>query len=397
MRPWPLLLSVLALAAAAQNSAKPGTGTVTGHVYFADTNAPARMAQVKLETVKDAEQRSASHPESSHNLPVGGIVQTVLDGSFVIPKVPPGSYYVVATAAGYLSPRADAKDIDDAEPPSPAGQPPLVIPRVDVQADQAAAIDIRLERGAAVSGTIRFDDGSPASGMHVGIVRKSKEKKGGTSSTDIGIQGNEITDDLGRYRIGGLRDGEYIVDTALVHLDLVPGATPVNGLSGLMRSSLMIYSGDATRKSDAIPFKLGVGEERTGEDITIPLSKLHSISGIVTAARDGHAINSGSLNVTISDGNEAIGIAEIASDGSFHLESVPEGTYTLHVINARDTQSQILTAPGNVTYGSEKTLHQYGNLEQSIKVEGDIPNLVLSVPEQKKQASTVGQQSTPSR
>lgn len=100
MRLWPLLLSVLALTATAQNSAKPGTGTVTGHVYCADTNAPARMAQVQLETVRDAEQRSAIHPQPSYNLPAGGIVQTALDGSFVIPKVPPGSYYVVATAAG---------------------------------------------------------------------------------------------------------------------------------------------------------------------------------------------------------------------------------------------------------------------------------------------------------
>ncbi|MDQ1451086.1 MAG: hypothetical protein QOK38_952 [Acidobacteriaceae bacterium] len=387
MRPLPLLLlPVLSLAATAQNnSAKQGSGTVTGHVYCADTNAPARMAQVQLETVKDAEQRSAIRPQPSYNLPDGGIVQTALDGSFVIPKVPPGSYYVVATAAGYLSPRADAKDIDNAESPPAAGQPPLVIPKVDVQADQAAAIDIRLERGAAVSGTIRFDDGSPASGMHVGIVGSSKDKKGGTNSTDIGVQGNEITDDLGHYRIGGLRDGEYVVQTALIHLDLVPGATRTNGMSGLMRSSLMIYSGDATRKGDAVSFKLGPGEERTGEDITIPLSKLHSIGGVVTAARGGHAINSGALNVTTSDGNETIGIAEIASDGSFHLESVPEGTYKLRVLHARDTQSQILTAPGNVAYGSEKTLHQYGELEQTIKVEGDIPNLVLAVPEQAKQ------------
>jgi hypothetical protein len=391
MRLWPLLLSVLALTATTQNSAKPGTGTVTGHVYCADTNAPARMAQVQLETVRDAEQRSAVHPQPSYNLPAGGIVQTALDGSFVIPKVPPGSYYVVGTAAGYLSPRADARDIDNAEPSPPAGQPPLVIPRVDVQADQTALIDIRLERGAAVSGVIRFDDGSPASGMHVGIIRRSTDKKGTTNSTDIGIQGTEITDDLGRYRIGGLRDGEYVVDTALVHLDLVPGATPVNGLSGLMRSSLMIYSGDATRKGEAVSFKLGPGEERPGEDITIPLSKLHSIGGVVTAARDGHAINGGSLNMTTSNGgNETIGIAEIASDGSFHFESVPEGTYTLRVLNARDTQSQILTAPGNVAYGSEKTLHQYGDLEQPIKVEGDIPNLVLAVPEQTKQ-QTVSQ------
>jgi len=190
---------------------------------------------------------------------------------------------------------------------------------------------------------------------------------------------------------GGLRDGEYVVDTALVHLDLVPGAAPGDGLLSLMRSSLMIYSGDATRKSDAVPFKLGVGEERTGEDITIPLSKLHSIGGVVAAARDGHAINGGDLNVTTTDGNETIGIAEIASDGSFHLDSVPEGTYTLRILNARDTQSLILTVSGN-SYSSEKTIHQYGELEQPIKVEGDIPNLVLAVPEQKKQAANAASQ-----
>ena len=401
MRPWPLLLlPVLTFAARAQNSsaAKPGTGTVSGHVYCADTNAPARMASVQLESVKEAEQRSANHPQPSFDLPAGGIVQTTLDGSFVIPKVPPGSYYVVATAAGYLSPRADAKDIDNAEPPPPAGQPPLIIPRVDVQADQTAAVDIRLERGAAVSGTIRFDDGSPASGMHVGIVRRSKDKKGTTNPTDIGIQGSEITDDLGHYRIGGLRDGEYVVETALAHVDLVPGATRLNGLSGLMRSSLMIYSGDATRKGEAVSFKLGIGEERTGEDITIPLGKLHTIGGVVTAARDGHAINSGSLDVRTSDDNETIGIAEIGNDGTFHLESVPEGTYILRVRNALDKHVQTLTAPGdiltrpgNVTFISEKVIHQYGDLEQTIKVEGDMPNLVLAVPEPKNAAATGAQ------
>ena len=43
MRLWPLLiLPILTLVATAQNgSAKPATGTVTGHVYCADTNASA--------------------------------------------------------------------------------------------------------------------------------------------------------------------------------------------------------------------------------------------------------------------------------------------------------------------------------------------------------------------
>jgi hypothetical protein len=48
---------------------------------------------------------------------------------------------------------------------------------------------------------------------------------------------------------------------------------------------------------------------------------------------------------------------------------------------------QDLTGPGNMTLSSEKTIHQYGDLEQTIKVEGDIPTLVLAVPEPKNQAA----------
>ncbi|HEX6494312.1 MAG TPA: carboxypeptidase-like regulatory domain-containing protein [Acidobacteriaceae bacterium] len=395
MRHWSLLLlPVLTIAAPAQNSsAKSATGTVTGHVYCADTNAPARMARVQLESFRDAEQRTASHPSPSSDGPIGGIVQTALDGSFVIPDVPAGHYYVVATASGYLSPRANAGDISEAEPPAAAGQPAVAIPKVDIQADQSAAVDIRLERGAAVNGTIRFDDGSPAIGIHVAVMRKGKDKEAPSNSTDVGIPGNETTDDLGRYRISGLRDGEYVLETLVVHLDLMPGPSRSAGLSGMMRSTLMVYSGDATRKSDAAPFKLTLGEERTGEDITIPLSKLHYVNGLVTAARDGHPINSGNLDIRGPGDNEPVVDAEIGSDGTFHLESVPEGTYILRVHNPRDSQVEEISlgGPHPMTYSDEKTLHQYGDLEQPIKVEGDIPNLVLAVPEQKSSAAAASQ------
>jgi hypothetical protein len=40
---------------------------------------------------------------------------------------------------------------------------------------------------------------------------------------------------------------------------------------------------------------------------------------------------------------------------------------------------------------SEKTLHQYGDLEQTIKVEGDITNVVLSVPEWTKEHAAASQ------
>ena len=389
MRPWPLLLPLLTLAATAQNnSAKRGTGTVTGHVYCADTNAPARMASVQLEPAKDADDRGAGRPFQYSGPPPGGIVQTAFDGSFTFSAVPPGSYYVVVSAPGYLSPRANGKDFDSAEPQPPAGQPPIVIPKVDVQADQTANIDVRLERGAAVSGTVRFDDGSPASSVRVMVLHKSKDKWVGSSFTGIIVGGNmDNSDDLGRYRISGLRDREYLVQITFDRVDMLATSPHSRGLEGVQRSSLRIYSGDTAHIRDAVPFKLNAGEERTGEDITIPLSKFHTISGIVTAAIDGHAINHAFVQIANTDDKETIASAEPGSDGTFRIDCVPEGSYLLRVVNASDTQSQDISVGGehHITLSDSKTLHQYGKLEQPIKVEGDIPNLVLSVPEQTKQ------------
>jgi Carboxypeptidase regulatory-like domain len=391
MRRWPLLLPVIALASAAQ-TAKPGTGTVTGHVYCADTNAPARMASVQLKRVKDAKSGAVAHAGPSVYAPVGGVVETALDGSFVIPNVPPGSYYVAVTAAGYLSSHPNDEDTNDPEPQPPAGRSPVLTPRVDVQADQSASIDVRIERGAAVSGAIRFDDGSPAAGVIVVVLHKSKDKWVASPTGDFGafaMPSSLMTDDLGHYRIGGLRADEYIVQATLNHMDLTPAGPDGSDFSGALRSSLAIYSGDTTHRSDAVPFKLGTGEERNSEDIAIPLSKLHSISGVVTAVSDGHAINNGHLEIEDPQDKESIVQAELNKDGAFHLEGVPEGSYLLRVTDAsdRETQQIAFTGAQNMVVNNEKTTHHYGNLEQTIKVEGDIPNLVLSVPEQKQTAS----------
>ena len=380
MRPWPLLLPFLTIAATAQSnpSARHATGTVTGHVYCADTNAPARMARVRLESAKES---SGNNPQSSSDLPVGGIVQTALDGSFIIPDVPPGAYYVIATLNGYLSPQPRPENDDEALPPAPAGKPPVAALKITVQADQAASIDIRLERGAAVSGTVRFDDGSPAVGVHVGPVHIARSETKSSYSDDFGVQGDVVTNDLGRYRISGMQGGRYAVEALLSHVDLVPRGNRDSPFSDMMRSVLVVYSGDATRKSAAVSFTLSPGEERTGEDITIPLSKLHTISGVVTAARDGHPINAGNLALMSPEDKELVADAEIASDGTFQIEAVPEGSYILRIRDAHDTMKG----------SSDKSTYRYGDLEQPLKVESDVPNLALVVPETKQSAARTSQ------
>jgi len=57
----------------------------------------------------------------------------------------------------------------------------------------------------------------------------------------------------------------------------------------------MGYSGGKTRLKDAAPFTLSAGEERHGEDIEVPVSKLFTICGSLIAAKNGHALNGASL------------------------------------------------------------------------------------------------------
>lgn len=384
MRPSPLLLlSILTIAATAQtnSSARQGTGTATGHIYCADTNAPARLAAVKLAPVKKADERSRTSGHISvTDLPAGGVAQTGFDGSFTLTGVPPGSYYVIVRKTGYLSPRPNEDDSDDVEPQPPPGQPPAVVPTIDVQADQTAGVDIRLERGAAISGTVHFDDGSPASGVNVMVLHKKKDQWVASDMPSFAVTMPIATDDLGHYRVSGLRDRDYLVMVQLSHTDL-EWQSP-RAASGVQRSMLRIYSGDTPHISEAVPVKLGPGEERSGEDITIPLSKFHSISGVVTAAADGHAINRGHLSIEDPRDKKSVVDADLGGDGTFHLEGVPEGTYTLRVGSPGDRQlQQIPLVHQDMIIFNEKTIREYSDLEQTLKVEGDIPSLVLTVTE----------------
>lgn len=144
------------LEAPSRNPKGP-TGIVTGTVYCADTNAPARLAQVTL--IAQSGYKIAS-PQN---------VGTVdLDGHFAIGKVPEGKYFVSVKQAGYLDPTASLKDKNLEALNETAGknlEKRLVA--VIVSAKQPVDVSVRLERAAEIDGTVLYDDGSPAVGLHI--------------------------------------------------------------------------------------------------------------------------------------------------------------------------------------------------------------------------------------
>ncbi len=399
MRVWLLGVWVLAGAAAAlpaqraltPTSKIPPTGSVSGHVYYADTNGPARMATVLLEGAAaiDGYQPGAGDGATAHI----SSVKTLPDGSFSVPHVKPGAYYVFASAPGYVSP-LDVLGLTREEIQKPDKETKeriaAAVPRVLVQANLPAATDVTLERGAAVMGTVLYDDGSPAAGLDVKLLvrkRVGKEDKWVTPESDPAQMSPSFrTDDQGHYRISGLPAREYLVEVDLAlnrtSIEVGGGGMSMNEDAGY---SVPVYSGNKLRQKEAEPFRLKLGEERPGEDVEVPLNKLHGIAGVITAASDGHTINSGQVSLLYADDKtEALSTKMAKNDTGFALSFVPDGNYILRVSNAADMEyTEIANDPG--TWPGMRTeshaVHSYGTGEQPVHVSGDVTGLAVAVPE----------------
>ncbi|HEY0796032.1 MAG TPA: carboxypeptidase-like regulatory domain-containing protein [Acidisarcina sp.] len=376
------------------------TGTVTGHVYCADTNAPARFASVMLQPVeavkKEANKDAPAEGEGAkvtvqYQIPDSfemSVVQTSLDGSFTIEKVKPGTYYVVVNKPGYLSamvqvPMADRQRI------TPEAMEKAGNHKITVEANQSVQVEERIERGAALSGTVSFDDGSPAAGLSLQLWRKTKDGTWDSVAVKTdGFMPFQFTDDMGHFRMAGLQAGEYIaqVDMSLsVRTITRTGSSSGEGGSGGPPFTLTMFSGGKTRKKDAVPVKLSAGEERTGEDIVIPLSKLHQVTGSLVSARDGHVINAGEVALIYPDDRTQIASADFAMDKpGFDFRFVPEGDYLLRVNFAVDQDLDEAGLPRSQSGPhplTQKDFEHYGSKDLPVSIRGDVTGLVVPVPE----------------
>jgi hypothetical protein len=387
-----VLLAAVCSAISAQQpkGSKPQTprGAVTGTIYCADTNTPARLAQIVLLPV--IKQNGQTF-----------IVQSDLEGRFAISRVPEGTYYVSAKFDGYLDPfpRFAARGLSGLSPEERKELDALAI-RVSVAADQTATIAVRLERAAAVEGTVLYDDGSPGIGLHITIRPKQDQAEKKPAEEPVAIlmfiseAFQRITDDHGHFRALGLAPGEYLVSTTV---SAASGAAPsANPLADAVKSSpsgsLVVYYGDTTRKSTAKSVKIERGETVSGTDITIPLSKLHNIRGQVLLKSTEQPPASASLQILYADDRELARMA-IAPNGEFELDYLPEGSYILQASASTDSMlpaydqdnSELVITGGNFFSSGDSdfpsNFRQDGAAEIPLDVHGELTGVTISVPD----------------
>jgi len=374
-----------------QTAGSQGFGSVAGHVYCADTNAPARFAWVTLEPVEDFKRVSheAKPSSASVDFPSATSTETRPDGSFAIEYLPPGTYYILVELAGYLSPLTEfaseeitnAMELDEKRIRTSLQQ-------ITVVRGQTARMDFRLERGAAISGRVLYDDGAYVADAPVSVLRKEKDGRWKPFS-DVALRRfheRPMTDDQGRYRIAPLTSGEYLVfiDLELVSVSttgLILGAPRFYGDSA---RAMHIYFGDTARRSKAKAITVGKGEDRSDEDITVPISRLYTISGIVAAESDGHPLNEGSILLLDPADKSTMVESSISLSGrNFTIGFVPEGDYILKISSATDSILKTeFNGSGLLMSSHTEPIHRYADTEQPLKVSGDTSGIVIKVMEQ---------------
>jgi hypothetical protein len=399
MRFWPFFLVITITATAQTTSRTEASGTVTGHVYCSDTNEPARFAKIFLEPVPQEPKLTSTNAASINTAPAKpstaqktDTVTTTLDGSFTITKVHAGAYYVIVDETGYINPRNlfSEKQLTDASPEI-RNELARKLTRVVVEPNQTEVTEVLLERGASISGTILYDDGSPASGISVKLLHKDQDGKW----IEMPQNGNNVTststDDRGYYRISSLLPDEYL---AKATLQLTSMKNTVANLGGTEMQfavqsflfALDFFGSGTPRIDQATGLKLGAGQSRTGQDMTLPVAKLHKLTGRVLAGADSHPVNAATVSLVDRDTNKTIASADVArEDGLFHFEFVPDGDYILRTSDARDVIWEPVPPKPFPQPDKERITAKYGGADQPLLLTGDLYGVNAVVPVQMQQ------------
>jgi protocatechuate 3,4-dioxygenase beta subunit len=363
-----LLIGLVGVSPHIFAAAAPGDARITGHVICADTGQPARFATVILQPLPppNAKLDDLNHLGASSSTVSGD------DGAYSFNSVSSGRYVVGAELQGYVSPLVivSADKLTSEDPAAFSAVLRQMTPVV-VDASSTATADIRLERGAALSGTVSYDDGTPSIQATVELMRKTKDgsiQGVALSSLELLFRGTASpkTNDLGQYRIAGLPPGDYVLRASLPRPPLTFSGMTVDHIQvahipeNLAR--LRLYSGNTFRIRDAKAVHVNGGEEIAGLDFIFPLSTLHQVSAVLTSA-SGSWPKDPYVTLVYADNQEQLDSAD--PDPKTHIvffSDVPEGNYFLQV------------------RGSDGSGNGQAALNVPIQANADLQNVPLTLP-----------------
>ena len=342
---------------------KTGTGRLRGRVLASDGSGPIRRAQVRISGAEVAPKAALTDAE----------------GRFEFRELPAGRFTLSASKSGFVSVQYGQTR------PFEQGKP---IELADKQALDNA--DISMPRGGVIAGRIVDEFGDALPDVSVSAMRLSWMNGRRRLTPAQGRIGQ--TNDLGQYRIYGLPPGDYYVSASmrsgggidLVEMDLMvaTGGSPSAGPTASTPKSgyASTYYPGTPNAAEAQKITLAAGQETASADFSLVPVRLARVSGLVLGS-DGKPVEGAAISV-MPVSREIGGIlgtstTRTAKDGSFTLNSVPPGDYSLQ---ARSIQTVTSTSGDSVMFFRATTVGggdaESGSLPLSVAGE-DIANVVL--------------------
>ena len=357
-------------------------GKLSGTVYCADSNLPARGATIYLFQITEAGFGSRSGP------------QTDLDGRFFVNDLEEGDYYVIAVFPGYMNLLSSLSQSHlDAMTPEDRKQMLGSLARATVSLSQLAQVSVRLERADGIDGTVTYDDGSPAIGLRIGYKLKSPDPKTPglqarfMEDQVFGQNGPPVTDDQGRFRILGVPPGEYAVHVIvpLRSSEETEHGSITDTLRGpFSEDELDVYVGGGLRESKSDIIKVDSGGASNSADITIPLSKLHTIRGQVVLKTSGQPPVNADVQLLYADDKEQVR-SVFAPNGEFEIFFVPEENYILRAAAGSEPPPDIEKTDASGARPQHVIWHfpqaNESSPEIPLRVTSDVENVSISVPD----------------
>lgn len=332
---WIILATLLRVAAsgdAASAQTERGqmaAGGIEGNVICADGNVPARGAKVvliPLAKLLDPESKARETPAPEPQ-------PTDFSGYYVFSSVAPGIYLVNVEQDGYADDFRLVRTVLDRFTPDERRKLLSAFPQVSITAGSTLRKELLIHRAASLAGHVSVDLGGtiPKSYVTATLVSSTLvgDLEGDSKDSDFSLKA--VVDDRGAFRIPGLPSGKYRLSTVLFESYLSITQLPNKDFEmrplRLGWGNATVFASETVVKERAKLFEVRDGDEITDADVTIPMSRWHSISGVIT--QNGVPIASALVHV------EQEGVpwnkrdAVSGADGSFRLDFIPAGNYVL--------------------------------------------------------------------
>ncbi len=272
--------------------------TISGTVTAADTGG--KLEDVRVRAFRWNDYWEEYEPEASDF--------TNEDGEYTITELPAGKY-IVKFESGYANPTYAYQwwTNTDTGSPDESEATPFTLALGDNKTD----VNIRLQAGATISGTVTAaDTGSKLEDVRVRAFRWNdhlyEEYEPGE---------RDYTNKDGEYTITGLPAGRYIVKFESGYANpTYPDQWWTNTDTG------------PSDESEATPFTLAPGGNKT--DLNANLQVGATITGTVTAADTGEPIKSATIRADRVDGGEAY-YGHTESNGEYSIVGLPAGQYII--------------------------------------------------------------------